>query len=105
MRMAIRVVLVLTGLIVALVAIGIIGAESGEVIVLHTTGADGAGHTTRLWIVDDADGAWLRAGHDGLPWFRDLEARPDVAMNGAGRPSPCAQFPRATSLITFASTR
>ncbi len=80
MRIAIRIVLVLAGVIVALVTIGIFGAESGAVIVLHTTGADGASQTTRLWIVDDSDGAWLRAGHDGLPWFRDLEARPDVAI-------------------------
>jgi hypothetical protein len=84
MRIAIRVALVLTGVIVALVAFGIYGAESGEVVVLHTTGADGAGHTTRLWIVDDTDGAWLRAGYDGLPWFRDLEARPDVAIERGG---------------------
>jgi hypothetical protein len=52
--------------------------------VLHTTGADGASHTTRLWIVDDADGAWLRAGHDGSSWFRDLEARPDVEIERGG---------------------
>src|SRR5512145_21212 len=84
MRIAIRVALVLTGVIVALVAFGIYGAESGEVVVLHTTGADGAGHTTRLWIVDDTDGAWLRAGHDGSSWFRDLEARPDVEVERGG---------------------
>jgi hypothetical protein len=84
MRIAIRIVLVLTGVIFALVTVGIIAAESGEVIVLHTTGADGTGHTTRLWIVDDTDGAWLRAGHDGSPWFRDLEARANVAIERGG---------------------
>jgi hypothetical protein len=84
MRIAIRVVLVLSGVVVALFAVGIIGAESREVVVLHTTGADGASQTTRLWIVDDADGAWLRAGHDGSPWFRDLEARPDVEVERGG---------------------
>src|SRR3990172_3563933 len=84
MRIAIRVVLVLSGVVVALFAVGIIGAESREVVVLHTTGADGASHTTRLWIVDDADGAWLRAGHDGSSWFRDLEARPDVEVERGG---------------------
>jgi hypothetical protein len=84
MGIAIRIVLLLAGVLVAVVAVGIIGAESGEVIVLHTTDADGADHTTRLWIVDDADGAWLRAGHDGLPWFRDLEARPNVAIERGG---------------------
>ena len=84
MRIASRIALVLAGVLVAFAAVGIIGAESGEVIVLHTTGADGASRTTRLWIVDDADGAWLRAGHDGLPWFRDLEERPEVAIERGG---------------------
>jgi hypothetical protein len=84
MRIAIRVVLVLAGVVVASFAVGMIGAESREVVVLHTTGADGARQTTRLWIVDDADGAWLRAGHDGSSWFRDLEARPDVEVERGG---------------------
>lgn len=79
MRIVIPVVFVL-----AIVAIGIFGAENGEVVVLYTTGANGASHTTRLWIVDDADGAWLRAGHDGSSWFRDLEARPDVEVERGG---------------------
>jgi hypothetical protein len=85
MRIAIRVVLVLSGLVVASFAIGMIGAETGEVVVLHTIGADGARHTTRLWIVDDADGAWLRAGHDASSWFRHLEAHPDVEVERDGR--------------------
>jgi hypothetical protein len=84
MRIAIRVVLVLSGVVVALFGVGMIGAETGEVVVLHTTGADGASHTTRLWIVDDADGTWLRAGHHGSSWFRDLEARPDVELERGG---------------------
>ena len=84
MRIAIRVVLVLAGVIVALSAVLMVAAETREVVVLHTTGADGASHTTRLWIVDDADGAWLRAGHDGSLWFRDLEARPDVEVERGG---------------------
>jgi hypothetical protein len=84
MRIGIRVVLVLVGVGVALFVVGMIGAESREVVVLHTTGADGASHTTRLWIVDDVDGAWLRAGHDGSSWFRDLEARPDVEVERGG---------------------
>ena len=61
MRIAIRVVVVLSGVVVALFAVSMIGAETGEVVVLHTIDADGASHTTRLWIVDDAGEAWLRA--------------------------------------------
>jgi hypothetical protein len=84
MCIAIRVLLVLAGVIVASFAVLMVGAETREVVVLHTTGADGASHTTRLWIVDDADGAWLRAGHDSSSWFRDLEARPDLEVERGG---------------------
>jgi hypothetical protein len=84
MRIASRVVLVPAGVVVAGFAVVMVGAETREVVVLHTTGADGASHTTRLWIVDDADGPWLRAGHDGSSWFRDLEARPDVEVEWGG---------------------
>ena len=84
MRIAIRVVLGLAGVIVALFALVMVAAETPEVVALHTTGADGASHTTRLWIVDDADGAWLRAGNEGSSWFRDLEARPNVEIERGG---------------------
>jgi hypothetical protein len=84
MRIAIRAALVLAGVIVALLAVVMVAAETPEVVVLYTTGQDGAGHTTRLWIVDDADGAWLRAGNEGSSWFRDLEARPDVEVERRG---------------------
>lgn len=84
MPTATRVVLVLAGAIAVAILGGAIGAESGEVVVLHTVNADGTSRTTRLWIVDDVDGAWLRAGHDGLPWFRNLEARPDVEIERGG---------------------
>jgi hypothetical protein len=84
MRIVIRVVFVLAGVIVALFAVVLVAAETGEVVVLHTTGADGATHKTRLWIVDDASGAWLRAGNEGSSWFRDLEARPDVEVERGG---------------------
>jgi hypothetical protein len=75
MRIVIGVVFVL-----ALVAIGIFGAEGRDVVVLHTTAADGTSEQTRLWVVDDADGAWLRAGHDGSSWFQALSAHPDVKV-------------------------
>ena len=34
--------------------------------------------------MDDADGAWLRAGHDGSSWVRDPEARSDVEIERGG---------------------
>ena len=34
---------------------------SGDVAVLTTTSADGAEHTTRLWVVEHRGAPWLRA--------------------------------------------
>jgi hypothetical protein len=93
MRIAIRVVLVLAGMVVALLVVAMVGAETREVVVLHTTGADGASHTTRLWIVDDVDGAWLRGGNPGSSWLRDLEARPDVEVERGGETLGVRAFP------------
>jgi hypothetical protein len=70
--------------VLALVAIGLFGAESREVVVLHTTASDRTSQQTRLWVVDDADGAWLRAGHDASSWFQALSARPDVEVERGG---------------------
>ena len=106
MRIAIRVVLVLAGVIVALFAVVMVAAETREVIVLHTTGADGASHTTRLWIVDDADGAWLlRSATTARRGSATSRRAPTRRSNGAARRSPCARFPRATPPIAPASTR
>ncbi len=41
-------------------------SESGEVVLLHSLGSDGSAHTTRIWIVEDAEGrSWIRGGKGG----------------------------------------
>jgi hypothetical protein len=74
--------LFLLALLVLLVvgALEMCAAESGEVVVLRTTDASGAARETRLWVVDDAGHAWLRAGNAGSSWFRNLGERPDVEV-------------------------
>ena len=53
-----------------------------EVIVLHTQNPDGSWLESRLWIVDDGGFSWLH-GADSA-WMRNLEARPDVAIERGG---------------------
>jgi hypothetical protein len=58
--------------------------ETGrEVIVLRTQNADGSWLETRLWIVDDADVAWLH-GDARSSWEQNLAARPVVEVKRAG---------------------
>jgi hypothetical protein len=82
-------VLKLAGAVAALasvLALGLLGiGEIGEVVVLQTRDADGSARHTRLWIVEDAGQAWLRAGQ-ASQWLENLRERPDVVLERAGEP-------------------
>jgi len=80
LRILVRFVLLLLALVVAIGALEIVAAESGEVVVLRTRDGAGAVRETRLWVVEHEGRAWLRAGHAKAGWFRALEARPDVEV-------------------------
>ena len=55
-------------------------SESGEVVVLRSRDAAGDVHETRLWIVEDAGFAWLRAGSPESGWYARLQAQPAVEV-------------------------
>ncbi len=78
--------IVVAALVVA-VAIGIVvmGASElgGEVVTLHTASPDGD-ITTRIWIVDDAGYAWLRAGVPENGWLLRIDANPEVVVERGG---------------------
>lgn len=58
----------------------------GEVVTLHTHGADGEWETTPLWIVDFDNAAYLRAGTpDGSGWVARLHANPEVRLERSGK--------------------
>lgn len=75
---------VVAGLALAWWAVEMVAAESGEVVVLRTADPEGQLHETRLWVVDHQDAVWLRAGHGGSSWFRDLERNPSVQVERGG---------------------
>ncbi len=71
-------------LLVILVAIEIIASESGEVVVVTITDEHGAPAETRLWVVDQAGDAWLRAGSASSGWYQRLQRNPEVVLERQG---------------------
>ena len=59
-------------------------SESGEVVVLHSRGDDDSAHTTRIWIVDDAEGrSWIRGGKGG-GWTSRVVANGEIEVERGG---------------------
>jgi len=61
-----------------------VASESGEVVVLTTRDPQGEPHDTRLWVVEHAGHAWLRAGADVQGWYQRLVASPQVVVERDG---------------------
>jgi hypothetical protein len=80
MRIVIRVVLALLALLAIVVAFEVIASESGEVVVVQTVDAAGAPHDTRLWVVDEGDRAWVRAGNPQSSWLSNIQQYPAVTV-------------------------
>lgn len=82
-----KLVLKIFGFVLALAvlwwAVQMVAAESGEVVVVTTTDAEGGAHETRLWVVDHDGAGWLRAGADISTWYRRLEASPEITVERA----------------------
>ena len=89
--------------VVALVGFGVeqYAAESGEVVVLTTTDAEGTALETRLWVVDHEGRQYLRAGFDGSGWYHRLAAEPqvEVVRNGTGAIYTAVPDPSKTQTV------
>ena len=72
--------------VVMALGLGIFGVSElgGEIVTLGTTTPDGAS-STRIWVVDDAGHAWLRAGAPSNGWLVRIDANPDVTIERAGQ--------------------
>ncbi len=58
----------------------------GEVVTLHTRGADAEWETTPLWIVEIDGSEYLRAGQpEGSGWVTRLRANPEVRLERDGQ--------------------
>ncbi|MGH0033354.1 MAG: nitroreductase/quinone reductase family protein [Myxococcota bacterium] len=80
MKVVKRLALLLLGLLLALAVGQLVASESGEVVVLTTSDAEGESHTTRVWVVDYEGQPWLRAGAEIQEWYQRLLADPSVEV-------------------------
>ena len=85
MRTFRRVVAIGLAVVMAL-GLGIFGVSElgGEIVTLGTSSASGDA-STRIWVVDDAGHAWLRAGAPSNGWLVRIDANPDVTIERAGQ--------------------
>jgi hypothetical protein len=94
---------VLGALLGVFVALVIITGTSlvGEVVTLHTRGAGDAWETTPLWIVDAADGSYLRAGQAASGWVTRFHANPEVKLERADTLAPVTlvETPEAVAAV------
>ena len=82
-----KAVLSVVGLLFAVfVALSIITGTSlvGEVVTLHTRGADGEWETTPLWVVDLGKASYLRAGNPASGWVIRGRANPEIRLERSG---------------------
>jgi hypothetical protein len=76
----------LLALVVAFAGTMYVAMESGEVVAVRATDAQGVAHETRLWVVD-ADGfAWLRTGNPDSAWLARVRANPEIEVARGGEP-------------------
>lgn len=97
MKLALRVLALAFAVLVVIVALEIVAAESGEVVVLRTAGEGGEPEETRLWVVEHEGHAYLRAGHEGAGWFVALRAQPAVEVERGGETRPYTAVPDVTA--------
>lgn len=77
-------------------------SESGEVIVLTTTDAEGETATTRLWIVEHDGDVWLRSGQgDASGWYARILEQPRVEVERAGETASYLAQPTPDALDTI----
>jgi hypothetical protein len=92
--------------IVFLLALAAYGHEAEEVVVLRTTGHQGAVRETRLWIVDHEGSPWIVTGR-GSGHDRDLSANPraEIFRRGETRCWIAERYLDRTTLQTLLQVR
>ena len=96
MRIVWRTLAAILLLLLAVVALQQIAAESGEVVVLTTRDATGATHTTRLWIVEHQQRLYLRAGMPQSQWYQRVLGEPAVSVEREGITTSYRAVPELT---------
>ena len=96
-----RLVLAFVVLGIGVFALQFAASESGEVVVVSTTDAEGKAHETRLWVVEYEGSMWLRAGMDSNAWYGRVAQQPDIIVqrDGVAGTYRAVAVPEATQAI------
>jgi hypothetical protein len=67
-------------------AVTLVALEGRSVAVLQTSSAGGDDHRTRVWFAEHDGALWIESATDSRPFYLDLQARPDLAIELMGPP-------------------
>ena len=94
MKLVLKIVGVVLGLLIALFLLQAIASESGEVVVVTSQGADGGTAETRLWIVDYEGDQWLRSGSPMAGWYQNMQANPNIEVTRQDKTAGYVAIPK-----------
>ncbi len=80
----VRGVMVAVGVVAAVVVLGAMWLDEGEIVTLSTTDTDSIVHHTQLWAVELDEVHYLRASSSRVEWFARLRDRPLVELDFGG---------------------
>ena len=78
-----RIVRVVLGVVAALLLVGIatfVAGERTEVARLRTFDTRSVVYETKLWVVDQPDGMWVRVARPERQWFQRLRKNPEIEI-------------------------
>jgi Uncharacterized protein conserved in bacteria (DUF2255) len=84
MKLVLRIVAAVIGVVVVLLVLQAIASESGEVVVITTRDAAGAPHETHVWVVDSEGHQWIRSGSPTSGWYMRLQQTPKLELERGG---------------------
>jgi hypothetical protein len=77
---SVRILLIAIGGLVAVLVLGAVSIDEGEVVALTTFDAEGRDYLTQLWIVDLEGQSYLRSAAPDNAWLERLRARPEAVL-------------------------
>ena len=78
-----RIVRAVLGVVALLLLVGVatfVAGERIEVARLRTFDERGVVHETKLWVVDQPDGAWVRVARPERQWLQRLRKNPEIEI-------------------------
>ena len=78
-----RIARIVLGIVAALLLVGVatfVAGERTEVARLRSFDERGVVHETKLWVVDQSDGAWVRVARPERQWFARLRKNPEIEI-------------------------